>query len=471
MGVLAPPKVTLTWTATALGSSFKAYRIWRRPARLPVAQWELIAQIDVPAGYTASDVEAQHTSFTDYEAGWLNPSTSAGQWSDGWDYAISAVDGTKNVETPVSATYRMTVRGDDHPWLTCNSAPYLNTPIERMEKADGQDDDPLHIYDVAGRDEVITRTAIELPARRYDLGWIATAYVGEDQLRLWRAAASSGLTCALLLPLGDRIIGSPSSLTKATHTEELTMAAEMRMIETDRKSAVSWYNGPCGLVFNGSSQYVEHGDDATLDPAGDFTAFAYLQPTLPASTGSILAKTSTSSQGWRLFSTSSSQLKYETTDGTSTVTLTSGSSANFADGPLLVAGCHGTAGQQLYINGDLATSSTSSVGTVTNAWPVRAGSRSSSVADLQAGTFHAWGCYNRRLTATEVATLWHYLAGHAGYRPPPGAALFVDLRDDRCWPGQGATLQDLSGFGMYGTAVASPVTKGQPWALRIIEKF
>lgn len=473
MGVLAPPKAVLSWTATSLGSAFQAYRIWRRPARLPVSQWELIAEISVPAGYVASDVEAQHTTFTDYEAGWLNPSTAIGQWADGWDYAVSVLDGTKNVESPVSAVYRVTVRADDHPWLTFNNAPYLNTPVERMDRAEGADDDPLRIYDVAGRDEVVTRTAIELPARRYDLGWVATSFVGEDQLRLWRAAASSGLTGALLLPLGDRVIGSPSVMTKVGHTEELVVEATMKMIETDRKSAVAWYNGPCGLYTNGSTGYVEHGDDNTLDPAADFTAFCFATVVQPSGVAGLLTKSSTSaSTGWALYANGAT-VNYQTTDATRTVQLTSGSSVLFGSTstPFLVAGCHGATGQQLYLNADLVASSSSAVAAISNSFPVRASSFPPGVAGTAQGVFYAWGCYNRRLTATEVGNLYHYLAGHAGYRPPAGAALFVDCRDDRCWPGAGAVLQDLSGFGMYGTSSGTVATRGQPWALRLLEKF
>lgn len=473
MGLLVPPKVRLSWSATSLGSDFLAYRVWRRPARLPVQQWELLATIDVPTGYSAADVEAQCTKFDDYEAGWLNSFVADGQWLDGWDYAVSVVSSGKNLESPLSTDLRNTVTGDDHPWLTFNAAPFLNVPVGRMPKAEGSDDDPMRTYITAGRDKVVTRTALELPARRFDLGWRATGLVGEDQLRGWRAAAASGLVGALLLPLGDRVIGAPSVIEKASQNEDLMLDAEMRVIETSRTSAPAWYNLPCGLVLDGSADYVEHSDVADLDPSGDFTVFCLAAFTTPSgAVNSAFVKGDTSSeQGWRLYSsTTGTSFRFGLNDGSQTV-LSSTDSRWFDGTARLAVGVKQSASQALYLDSESVATATATIGAIANARAARVGSASASVADLQAGTFHAWGFYNRALSATEIANLYHYLNGHAGYRPPAGAALFVDARDDRTWSGVGAVMHDLAGSGIYGTIVSAPPVRGVPWALSLLEKF
>lgn len=476
MSALRPPRVELSWTATALGSSFGAYRIYRRPARGVAAAWEQIGEISVPAGYTAATVEAQHTKFTDYEAGWAQTS---GQWADGWDYAVTVYNATYGVESPMTSVDVMNqVTADANPWITSNAAPFYNHPLEQVSQARVTDDDNVSVFRPAGRDFAVTRTRLELPARRYQLAWDNFTPTDEDPLRYPRAVAVSGLQVALLLPLGERILGTLTEIGGEHHGGDLTLGAAGKFIETARTSAVADHNQPAGLVLNGSSQYVTHADNTLLDPSS--SAFSIVVAAAFAnSAGSryALAKGNLSggADGYGLRSTGSANELQFYIDGASSSGGPTDTSATWYDGNVHVAvGTSSGSAQALYRDGATTPVATASVthGSVSNAVALTAGANNGGASGFMAcEPLVAYAVYLRELTATEARNAAYYLLGYPGYRMPAGAVLFVDLRDTRCWNGYTTSLADLAGNTLTGTVTASPATRGIPWDLSDLDRF
>lgn len=479
MGLLVPPRVALSWSATALGSSFYAYRVYRRPARGAAAAWTLIAELGVPAGYTAATVEAQHTQFFDYEAGWAN--TAGGQWADGWDYGVCVVDATtlsesvKTLDTLNVATY------DQNPWLVCNPAPYLNHPLARVKAFDAQDRDTLTAYPVAGRDLQVTRARLELPGREYRVGWddfggpTLGNLVGEDTLRLWRGAAASGRKVCVHRPLGDRCIGAVSPITGASDRESmLYLDVQGRLIETARDTSdVSGHNLPAGLVLNGSSQYATTPTNTLLNPSGSaFTVFcAAVFPTASGKYHVTKGNIGVAS-AYGLLNSGASTMQFFVNGSGGNATATAADATTY-DGSLhAIVGTSTGAAQTLYRDGTQIATGASAHGTVTNAIALVAGANNGGAASWSAlAPLHAWGVYLRALTPAEAKALSYYLLGYPGWRAPAGPVVFFDLRDDRTWLGTGTALADLSGNGLTATATAAPPTRGIPWPLSDVDRF
>lgn len=484
MGLLTAPRVALSWSATALGASFAAYRIYRRPARAVAVPWVQIAELGVPAGYAAATVEAQHTRFVDYEAGWAN--AAGGQWADGWSYAVTVVDATTLVESSKVPDTLNVVTFDVHPWLVSNAAPYLNHPLPRVSSFEGADRDTLTAYPVAGRDLQVTRARLELPGREYRVGWddfggpTIGNMVGEDMLRLWRAAAASGRKVCVHRPLGDRVIGAISPAVSARDAAQmLYLAAQARVVETSRDlSAVAGYNLPAGLVLNGSSQYVTTPDNVALDPASSaFTVFCAAAFAGAGSSKYALSKGNGAgaADGYFIRSTGvANELQFRV-DGASAAVNVAETNAAWFDGNVHVAvGTTSGTAQALYRDGAATPVGTGSTthGAVANAVALVAGAdNAGGSAFMACAPLVAWGVYMRQLTAAEAQALAYYLLGYPGWRPPPGPAVFYDLRDARTWNGIGTAITDLAGSGLAATVAASPATRGVPWPLETLDRF
>jgi hypothetical protein len=167
--LIRPPYVTVSWTATGFTTEFNGYRVYRRPARLPVAPWAIIGDISVPdiviatAGESTArtQIEAQHTKFIDYEAGW-----AAGGYTEGWDYATTVR--TKNGLESLFSTLvtGKTITAARNPWLCSNAKPYLNTPIRMyVNELETAVESAAVQNRYLGRDFTMTRTPSELPSR------------------------------------------------------------------------------------------------------------------------------------------------------------------------------------------------------------------------------------------------------------------------------------------------------------------
>lgn len=473
MSLLLPPRVTLSWSASALGSAFKAYRVYRRPSRTPVVAWQMIAEYAVGSGQTAATVEAQHTKFIDYEAGWAKSGPS-GQWAYGWDYAIVNVNATTNIEAGKGTSLRNVVNTDNNAWITCNTAPYLNQPVA-ISSASSQDVTDMRAYVALGRDFQLTRSRSELPGQSIDIDWTANG-LGEDSQRYARAAAAAGKQLCLLNPTGDRTLGAmrAPSISQEVHGNLVSVASTF--METARESQVSEYNLPAASVLNGSTQFWSIASNSNVDITGAFTiivcgAFANAGASRYAlSKGNIAG----AANGYALRTNGvANQLEFFLRGASGNGSLTHTSATYFDGFPHVAALASSGTAQQMYQDGALATVATGAIthGSLTNAIALVMGADNGGASSFMALAGQSVLIYQRQLTAAEVQAASYYLLGYPGYRPPAGASFVVDARDNRCWNGLATTMVDLSGNNAKLLATATPSPRGYPWALKNLDRY
>lgn len=473
MSVLVPPRNLITWSAMSLTTSFGGYRVYRRPTRAAAHPWALLADITVPAGYTAATVEAQHTRFTDYTAGWA---AAGGQYADGWDYAVTVINAVTGLESTVGTSTDLanTVTADDDAWLVSNSAPWLNTPLEAAHSTDSAAADAQRVYRVAGRDFAVTRTRAELPPRTWGLSWRRSGQVGEDYARYVKAAATSGSEVTVLTQRGDVATGTVSS-PGISHGVNPVLDLDITLTETGRNPAAAEYNHPAGIVTNGSSSYAATTYSSSFNPGSSAFSLVYCGTFHNAANKVVLGAISgDTTRVYALGGTGSNVMAFAAT-GASGAATCSETSATWFDGNRHVAvGTTSGTAQVLYRDGSQVGTSSTTHGAIDIA---SGGSTPLSVGALGAGilfsavTAQAWAYYARVLTATEARNASYYLLGVPGYRMPPGAVLFFDLRDDRCWNGTSTLLTDLTGNRNPSTLTGSPAGRGIPWPLDQLERF
>lgn len=465
-----PPRVLLTWTATSLTTAFGGYNVYRRASRAVAGAWSQIGAITVPSGYTPATVEAQHVSFYDYEPGW---GITGGQWQDGWDYAVSVVNAQTNLESALSTVVAMTqVSADLHPWVASSIAPYLSFPIQSLQQLDASDEPARTTFRIAGRDLAVARTQAELPPRTWALGYRVFDRLGEDPARVWRAAAASGLSMAVLGPLGDRLIGVLEAPTAIPHEDVGVWNLSGNVVETDRgSSGKADFNRAAGLVMDGTSGYSKHATSSLLNPSGvGFTVFCTAQFTNAASKYA-LAKIN-AGQGYAIGTNASGKIQLEVNGGSGSGTVVD-STGTYNDAVHGVIATVSPGAQALYRDGVQVATGAVAYGTITNAEALTVGAKSSFAAFMALAPARSWGYYPRVLTAAEIANLHGYLDGAPGVRAPSGASMFVDLRDNRCWDGTQATTRvaDLSGNALDGVITGTCTTRGIPWNLAQVDRF
>lgn len=468
MTPLAPPSVLLTWTATGLGSAFRAYRVWRRPARAAAHAWVKIGEIDVPSGYSPAVVEARHNAFVDFSAGWA---ADPGPYLDGWDYAVQVVNAATGLRSaiPDSDVTMVAVPPADTTWLVCNAAPWLNTPLSTVRRIAGEDLDQVDVHRPAGRDYAITRRRAERPPRQWALSWRHLGFVGEDPARGARAARASGRQVTVLTTRGDRFEGALIT-TQLGQSPELALDADGTLVETARDPAVAGFNLPAGVVLDGSNDRATTADDPGLDPG--LSSFTVIVAAAFADAGTALSKGNLgTTDGYGIRRDSAGSLQFFV-DGTA-----SGgpahASADWFDGTVRVAAGDSTGtAQRLFLDGAEVATAAVAHGSIANGVGLTAGANNGGTSGFMAcAPLQSWAVYMRRLTDEEHESAANYLLGRPGWRMPAGPAAFFDLRDDRCWDGVSTRLEDLAGSGRIATLTGGPVPRGHPWPLGDLDAF
>ena len=473
---LRPPSVKLSWDATAFTTTFKCYRIYRRPVRMPPSPWVKIGEIGTPTTlFTATTVEANHTKFIDYQPGWDD--RDGGQWETGWEYAVTVVK-TNLLEslfgTPITA---VTVPVAQNAWVTSNTDPYLNTPVRIYQESLATETDYGIVENrYTGRNLTVTRTPKELPSRKLSATSWGFQPVSTDQVRNLRAAEASGRAVCLNRPLGDRIIGTLT----VPSWEDVRVArtnAAFTIVETGPD--VAEYNLPAGVTLNGSSQYLTTASNSALNPGT--SAFSIVMAAVfPSTTAKIHYSKGNlgTSDGYGFRNSATSTFQFFVDGAT-----TSGGPADDAwpyDGLLHVAvGVHTGTAQRLYRDGNLTPVKATAVttGTITNSVATVAGANNGGASGFSAlAPLTAYAYYPRALTDVEAQAAAYWLLGpYPGYRMPKGASQFIDLRDGRSFGlGTGASVTqvaDISGNGLAASKTATPSSIGYPWALAALDQF
>ena len=461
-----PPDVTLTWTATSRTSTFFAYRIYRRPSRAAARAWSLIGENAVPDGYTAATVEARHTAFRD-RAAW-----AAGPYEDGWDYAVTVVDSATNLESAPSASTvtRVTVDDPGCSWLVCNEAPWLDTPLDRVNRLESTTIDDIDVYRPAGRDFAVTRRRAEDPPRQWALSWRKLGAHGDEAASIVRTAATADRQVTILTPRGDRIEGSLSA-PKTSQQPAPFLDVDATIIETSRDPGVAGFNLPAGAILDGAADYftmVAASDlDVTTSPFTLIVAAAFADAGTAASKGNL-----GTSDGYGIRRNAAGTLQF-LVDGASASGGPAYASADWFDGAVHVAaGSSSGTAQTLYMDGAAVATASVTHGTITNASQLAVGANNSGASGkMAAAPLQSWALYRRVLTADEHQDAADYLLGVPGATMPAGATLFIDLRDLRCWDGVATYAYDLTGNGHIATAVSAPPTRGVPWPLGDLERW
>lgn len=468
----SPPYIALTWNYNTLGANFGGYNIYRRPARATAFPWTKIAAITVPTGYTPANVEAQHNTFRDYEAGW---SLTGGQWQDGFDYTVTVISALTHLESPIVAFQSMIKQTiDTHPWVTSNQYPFLSFPISSMQMLEGSDAPAGTEFRIAGRDLAVVRTQLELPPRTWVIGSRVFDRVGEDPARLWRAAAASGAPFAVHTPRGDRLIGVLEAPQSLPHEDVGTWTLSGSVIETDRNAAsVADHNLPAGVVLNGTTQYISVADNALLKPgSGEWSVCVYCAP--PNAGISWIAKRDPGTGfGYAISRSASNQYQYFVSGPSASSSISITDATKF-DGKLhSFIGASSSTSHRLYADGIQTGSMSLTHGGVDNTHELSVGADSAGPNFNALAPLVAFAIYPRFLSTAEAVALDAYWKGVPGVRPPANPVTFVDLRDTRTWDGTQVSTStlDLSGNGRHGTLVAAPVTRGIPWDLDQIDRF
>lgn len=467
------PYNEISWVvANPLTTTFVAFVVYARPRFTPAPPWFPIGYIDVPTWSTPTVVEAQCTKFRDYMAGWN--AGGFGPFAAGWDYLVTEKN-NKNME---SRLYGSTVQhgapnADDVHWYACNQSPYLNCPAPVLSIDSKDNSDPTDVIDgLTGRDYAFTRTRMERAGRVSSVDWYYHSLneLSEERARWPKALAETGRTTALLVPRGDRYIGTLKNLdvkrTNSDGTSKVDVSGDF--VETADWQAAN-YNLPCGPVLNGTNQYITTPSTAVLNPGT--AAFSIVQAAIfPSASGKVhYSKGNIGTASSYGFRNPSANVFSFYVKGATTVLEASWASFPFADGlPHVAVGTYDGAVACLYVDGVLVAASKGVAGAVTNSVALSAGANNATTASSALAPYHGHGHYGRRLTPTE-AEACGYLLGWSGRKLPGGATFFYDSRDDRCWSGYGSVLEDLAGNFLRATIVGSPTTRGIPWRLRELD--
>jgi hypothetical protein len=478
-GTTSPPYVLLTWSASALGSSFGWYTVYRRRRMMPTLPWVKVAVIGPRTdglGATAAQVEANWREFRDYEAAYTPPNVGDCFAVNGWDYAVTTYNTALNLESIVGASPGVALGvivppGPDD-WQVSNQAPWLNWPL-RTQKAAPSDvlAQPKVYPQVAGRDFSIVRVSGQAVGRRYKLGWqFQDRGIGFSdeypELRGPRAAAGGGRQIAVMRIRGDRNFGVLSE--PATTPTAVGVTATADLYVTGNESLQVGFDSPAGLVPDGSSQFLTTPSTGLLNPAGrPFTVFmAAIFPSTAAKSHLSKGNITGGGAGYGFRNSAGGTMRFTASDGGNLVTP---SYANWPfDGFLHVAvGTYdGTNLAKLYCDGvEVARDNALPPGAITNAVALVAGADNGGASQFSAlAPVQSWGVYMGLLTPSQVLSLSKYLLSHSMVRVPPGPSAFYDVRDQRCWDGQDLTkIRDLSGNGLDAASVGTPIPRGAPF--------
>ena len=456
---VVPPRTVVEWDPTSLTTDFRAYRVYRRLRGQPAFPWAVVAEVDVPTGYDATTVEAQHTAFVDYEGGWA---VAGSAWADGWEYAVTVIEDATGLESLLASATTPAFadpEGTYDSWLTSNAAPYLLTPLRTEDSRSATPADEIQVDRPLGRNDAVALVPAGVPLTRYRFRWRNLGHLSEYRTRQAWAAALGGRQMALLDCRGDRALGVITPPT-VSHGSTPMLEADASLVVTGRDSEPANYNRPAGLVLDGSADTITHDDHADLDPGTDpFSIFMAAWFGSDGLSDYHFAKGDMATNGWSLRSTGAAgtlQMFLRGAGGNGGPSY----SGDWYDGDLHVAvGTSDAAAQALYEDGALRATASVAHGSISNAVDVSVGSQNGGASDFAVESpVMAWGYYPAVLTADEVTRLTAYLLGYFDRAPtaPPGASLFVDLRDERCWDGIADSVVDLSGTATSEPSSATP---------------
>ena len=225
-------------------------------------------------------------------------------------------------------------------------------------------------------------------------------------------------------------------------------------------SAVGTYSMDFASDIGGSQTFVSVPDDASIDIDGDFAfSFWYNSSTAPSSSENILSQYSIG-DGFFIYHTSSGNLQF-LVDGSSTISNVGATGGFITDGAWhhVVAQRSGN-DFELYVDGALAGSGTTAVGTVTSTEPLRIGGGPS---DDYEGLLDDVRGYSRALDSADITALYALgggIVGGGSYSDPSGSNNGFEYITNVAYAGiNNTTGQDTNAYGDYTSQFAT-VTQG-----------
>ena len=482
-----PPRVLLSWAATARGAAFGGYNIYRRPRGTPVYPWQKIGAISVPTGYSAAVVEAQHNSFVDYESGW---GVTLTRWVSGFDYDIRVVDATTGLESVAGTTLSVNdvPPGTKSSWVVCNNAPWLNVPVFVHENSVDQVPGSItssstaranvQDYDLHGRDGGFTRTRKGVPPREIALTFEQVGFPAGDVFDVHRAASVSGRQLALLETRGDAHYGV-LEYPNVTRGNTPKISGTASFVTVGPIPFAADYNRPAAIVLNGTTQYAATASATSQNPLAQPFAVMVCGVFANHATDVYLSDGTVAASGvgsFGFYCPSLGQMRFRVHGAGGAVDVTSTSAVWFDGKPHVAIAIFDGTNLSLYLDGVLAAGPTlaTSVGSISNNVAFTAGADNGGASGFTASALQAWGLWGQAawpsgvsvaLTSTDAMNISRYLLGYWGYRMPGGAALLYNCADSRCWNGIDTNLKDLAGLQQQATLTAAPSTRGIPGQL------
>lgn len=198
-----------------------------------------------------------------------------------------------------------------------------------------------------------------------------------------------------------------------------------------------------GIIYDGSSAYVTVADTAILEPADEYTASVWVNPTGDYSDYNVLLSKGTSSgRSYYIDLRSTTGYVYANSLINNTqYAVSSDFSLDAGTWSFILLSYDGST-LRLYINGELVDSVSANGPVTYNSYGLGLGRWHSSNGDYLSGSLDEVRIYNRALSEGEVRSLYNWAPGPVGY---------WDFNENT-----GTTANDRSGNGNTGTLTNSP---------------
>lgn len=443
------PRIFLSWNQTVLSTKFAAYIVERRLRATPAPAWEPVYERRVQPGETPATVEASETLFIDSTAGWAVTDTPN---ADGWDYRLMVEDttGLRSLQAAQVLVGVSPVAIDDS-WMVSNAAWWLRAPIRVLTEVQGGGADALEVWQPLGREGAVIRTPIHVPVRRYKLSWSDLDYGSEARLAAVREAATSGRKMALLQSGGDRLLGAPTVAERRRNADRRTdYACDFVLAGRPVSEAVvGGFNGPCEVLFNGSSGYALTASDASLNPGSGAFAVAIAARISGTNSKYLISKGNLgTSDGYALRTTAVANVVEAVVDGASGAVTCSAAMADLFTGLMHVWWLVWDGNRlSIYVDDETVAraTNTGAPGAVTNSVGLAVAANNAGASGWAAHIVRAWGYWPAVPTEAQRKATSLYMLGAYGQAVQPGGSLFIDLADDRTWGASQVGLRSIAG--------------------------
>lgn len=433
------PYVEITWTPTALGSSFAAVRVLRRARSTPAEPWVEIMLREVRTGETAATVEANEDYFHDHAAGW---GVTGQEWIEGWDYAVQVVD-TLGRSSPLSGATDLAnvVSPSEDDWIVVPREPWANARCRVGAELSGGGADTIEALETLGGGTLL-RASEDGPPRAYDLRWSDLARASERVLHRHRVLATFGRTSVALRCRGERLIGMPTSPDRRSSSSVATeYGSTFKLGGTEADLRADGPNGPAEIVLDGSTGMGLVASHADLNPGtSPFTVMVHgIIPASANGNAEVLLSKRAGAAGYLLGTSANPDELSWLVEGASTNVL-----ADFTDADLFGARhtywlTYDQVTLEAFVDDESSAraSQPGVAGAISNSLAMLLGALNDgsdgAAGSVMAASVRAIGYWPAVLSDAQRIATARYVLGYYDYRAYPTDRIFFDAADTRSW--------------------------------------